>query len=724
MLRLRALLVASLSPVLLTAQDRPARGHSLTLERILDQPHTLVARLPAAQWIPGTESFSMVKPGSSKQQVVAAFAAAGGHEDLFDLGKYRSAMAAAMPGADKLKRLPPAFGWVDKNTIRVQQPEGVYHWNVTQTSATKKLSLPAGAGSVTCSKHDARAAYLLNHQVFLQEGTDRFTVLTQDGSEDIVYGGAAHRAEFGIHDGLWWGPNERYLAFYREDLSPIAVYPYADHTTMPPKLLHGRYPMAGQVHSKVKVGVYDTKERRLHYLEPVDDGKDVYWTNVTFGPKGEKVYVAIVNRDQDHMDLVRFDLATGKREAVLFSEADKEWIEPEHGPIFLPDQSGSFLWFSPRDGYRHLYLYDGDGDLQHQVTKGKFDVRSFVAFDKAGRLAYVMASGDSPLEMHLFEVEIQNENGTMRRRTEAPGWHTCQVSQSGEFILDRYSNLTTPGILQSLNRKGVSLQKLAAPNLIRNLPAQELFQVTAEDGTTLHGHLFLPPQLDTGRKHPLLLYVYGGPHSQLVRNAFLGGANLWLAYMATRGFVVARLDNRGTDNRGIEFSQKIFRKLSLLEVQDQVAAVKHLLERPYVDPNRVGVHGWSYGGYMTLSLMVRHPRLFTCGAAGAPVTDWASYETGYTERYMDTPQQNPKGYQDTSVLPLAKNLKGRLLIIHGTDDKTVMWSHSLAFVDRCIDEGVLVDYMPYPMQKHGIGGKDRRHLYRLLTRFFVDQLER
>ncbi|MHC4812135.1 MAG: S9 family peptidase [Planctomycetota bacterium] len=744
MLRPRTLLVASVSPLfsllpaILPAQDRAprqTRGHDLTLERILSNPRSLVPALPPAQWIPGTESFSMLKPGPNKQ-VVAAFDARGGNEDLFDLDQIKAALAAAgMPGAKTLRRIPLGFRWVDRDTLRLERPDGVYHWNITQTGATKKLSLPPGAGPVACSNHDARAAYLLNHQLFVQQGTDRFAMVQKDGSKDIVYGGAAHRAEFGIHDGLWWGPNERYLAFYREDLSPITAYPYADHTVMPPRPVHGRYPMAGRVHSQVQVGVYDTKRQKLYYLEAEQgaDGKakDVYWTNVTFGPKGQKIYVAIVNRGQDHMDLVRFDLATGKREQVLFSEDDKEWIEPESGPIFLPDKRGSFLWFSPRDGYRHLYLYQQDGTLVRQVTSGRFDVRQFVGFSTArtsagiaATAAFVMASGADPLEMHLWEVGLRPGDGNeMQRRTHDAGWHSCQVCDSGEFVLDRFSNLQTPGVLQDLNRKGKSLRKMAAPNLIKNMPAQELFQVRTEDGTTLHGHLLLPPDLDPGTKYPLLLYVYGGPHSQLVRNRFLGGGNLWLAYLATRGILVARLDNRGTDNRGIEFSQTVFRQLSNLEVKDQVAAVEQLCKRPYVDRNRIGVHGWSYGGYMTLALMLRAPDLFTCGAAGAPVTDWAQYETGYTERYMDTPRENPDGYKKGSVIPLAKKLKGRLLILHGTGDDTVMWSHSLLFVDRCIDAGVLVDYMPYPMQKHGIRGKDRKHLYKLLTRFFVDHLK-
>ena len=253
---------------------------------------------------------------------------------------------------------------------------------------------------------------------------------------------------------------------------------------------------------------------------------------------------------------------------------------------------------------------------------------------------------------------------------------------------------------------------------------QEFFEVQADDKTPLHGTIILPPGMDTSKKHPALLYVYGGPHSQLVKDRWLGGSSVWLHYMATQGYVVCTLDNRGTDNRGIEFSEAVHRRLSELETRDQLKAVEHLHSLPFVDKRRIGVHGWSYGGYMTLNLMLRSPGTFACGASGAPVTDWAQYETGYTERYMDTPAENPSGYRTASVLPLAEKLRGRLLIIHGTDDKTVMWSHSLALVHRLVDADRLVDYMPYPMQKHGIRGKSRSHLYKLLTRYFQDHLGR
>jgi dipeptidyl-peptidase-4 len=574
------------------------------------------------------------------------------------------------------------------------------------------------------AKDDSRVAYVKDHQLFVQVGDAAPMQLSQDGSADIVYGGPAHRSEFGIKDGLWWSPEGRFLAFFREDMTPIGIYPYVDHTAMPPKAIHGRYPMAGQIHSAVRVGVYDTQNGELHYLQHGTE-PDVYWTNVTFDPSGTALYVAIVNRGQDTMELVGFDAATGKHQGVLFTESDPQWIEPEHGPIFVGNRADRFLWFSPRDGYRHLYLYTRKGELVRQVTTGKFDVHEFLTFDPGAAHAFCMASGSNPLQMHLWRAKLAD--GSMQQLTKARGWHTCQVRDGGDLVVDSVSNLDLPGQQQVIDiATGNTANVVRIGHRFPVLGKQEFFEVAAEDGTPLHGMLILPPELDraAARKYPALLYVYGGPHSHLVRDRFLGGSSPWLHWMATQGYVVCTLDNRGTENRGIEFAQSIHRRLAQLETRDQLAAIDHLAGLPYVDTERIGVHGWSYGGYMTLNLMLRAPGRFKCGVAGAPVTDWRQYETGYTERYLDTPQENPEGYQAASVLPLVGDLRDRLLIIHGTDDKTVMWSHTLAFVNQCIGAGTLVDYMPYPMQQHGIRGiGPRLHLYRLMTRHFADHLQ-
>lgn len=704
----------------LPAQDPNPSTPRLPLEQVLLQPRSLLSPLPTDRWIPGGRVLSRVLPDQA-DSVLALRAGKAAPTVLFTAKDFNNAFVAAGVRIANPAVLGAGFTWVNQETIRVQFADGIYHWRLATERAEKILPLPRNAQAIAIASRDRAAAFVKNQQLYVQVASGNPRQVTTDGTADIQYGTAAHRAEFGIQDGIWWNASGSAFAFSREDLRPITKYPYADHTTMPPRSLHGRYPMAGRSHSSVQIGVCDAATGAIHYLE--SDGTDQYWTNTTFTPDGKSVLVALVNRAQNHMQLVRFDAATGKRGRTLFEERDEQWVEPELPPQFLPDGSGRFLWLSSRRGFRQLYLYAAEGTNPVRVTDNTFDVAEIVHVAPDGTSVLFMGSGKNPLEMHLFAAQLDG-SGT-RQITRGRGWHTCAVSADGGIAHDRFSNLEQPGQSQLIDlATGTVSQITRTKDRFPIRGEQSFFTVAADDGTPLHGTLIYPPGMDRSgaKKYPVLLYVYGGPHSQLVRDTWLGGANLWLQYMATRGCIICTLDNRGTDNRGIEFAQAIHRRLADLEVADQMQAVKFLRNKPFVDAKRIGVHGWSYGGYMTLNLMTR-TKAFACGASGAPVTNWESYETGYTERYMDTPAENPKGYAKSSVLDRADDVHGRLLIIHGTDDKTVMWSHSLAFVDRCIDAGTLIDYMPYPMQKHGIRGRDRVHLYRLLTRFFEDHLQ-
>lgn len=726
--RLAALLVFTLAAAPVAAQPPAAPAaiarDELTLEQAVAIPSVMDAILPELRWVPGASTLATVRPEGDAALAVTRPAPRGDWSEAFSGRELWAALAAAgaTVKADD-KPAMPAFDWLARDRVRVSLPDGIYHWTPGDAEATRVLRAPEHATAAAVAPGDEVGAWVVDHDLYVAARDGEPRRITTDGGDDVVYGGAAHRAEFGISDGLWWGPAGRRLAFSREDMHPIAPYPYADFRAQPPALVHGRYPMAGRRHSVVQIGVYDAETRELHYLES-DPQVDQYQTNVTFSPDGTELWVVLVNRDQDRAQLVRFDAATGKRGDELLAESDAEWIEPEHGPAFVPGAAGQFLWFSPRDGYRHLYRYDAAGKCLGQVTRGAFDVASLVGFAADGRVL-VMASGDNPLEMHLWSADL--EGGEMRRLTTARGWHECALAPDGRFAIDHYSHLQLPGAVALLSTSGgpaVPIATAADPAAGYRLGTSEFFEVTAADGTVLHGLLLFPPGArDHGdARYPVVQYVYGGPHSQLVRDAWLGGARPWLYYLASRGFVVFQLDNRGTDNRGIEFSQAVFRRLGSLEIEDQARALAHVCALPFVDRERVGVHGWSYGGFMTLSLMTRRPGDYACGISGAPVTDWAQYETGYTERYMDTPQQNPEGYAEASVIERAGELQGRLLLIQGTDDKTVMFSHSMRFLQACIDAGVLVDFMAYPMQQHGIRGADRLHLYRTMTRFLFEQL--
>ncbi len=708
----------TLAVLALLAATADARAQiDFTLDRVVTNPRSCVPIPARAQWITGAEAFSVLTMNGDEQAVLRVPVDGTQPQQAFDSGDVHAAF-----GLDSISKTRlPTFGWHTSNSIRVEHENTVYHWNLSEAEPKRVLSLVDGATATAIAPSDARAAFVVHDDVHITNEDGGLRRITWDGApEDIVYGGAAHRAEFGIQDGMWWDQTGRRLAFSREDMRPIAIFPYVEYGAQPAERKHGRYPMAGQPHSRVSIGIVDSRDGSLRYLEH-DADADLYWTNVTFSPSGDRVYVALVNRGQDHMQLVEFDSTTGKRNRVLFTASDARWIEPEFGPVFLPNDPQKFLWFSPRDGYRNLYVYGIDGSLERQLTKAEFDLGSFGGFTRDKTACYATGTGPNPLEMHLWRIDL--ESGAMTQVSQGRGRHSCMISDH-DHVLSNSQSAVDPGTLNLWTNDGKTrvLNKSKDPLADLDIGTQEFFEVAASDGTTLHGYLLKPPGFDPAKRYPLMHYVYGGPHSQLVTDTWGGGARLWQRWLASQGFLVSCVDNRGTNNRGIAFAQSIFRRLSVLEVQDQVAAIDALIERGFVDESRIGVHGWSYGGYMTIRLMQEAADKFACGVAGAPVTDWSRYETGYTERYMDTPEENPRGYELASCLDKVGKIRGRLLLITPSDDHTVMPSHSVAFLQKCIDESVLIDHMSYPMQQHGLRGKHRQHFYRLMTRFFQERL--
>jgi dipeptidyl-peptidase-4 len=692
-----------------SAQTAPApQATQLTLALAAARGSRLFAVPPRALWLPDGHAVTIVRTAPDGNETLHRVD--GEKVDdavLADARQVRARLGVAGDGPARF----PSLAWRDATTLRLATDTAVWAWTPGADAAQRVLAWADGATGHAVAPGDERVAYVREHQLWLQERSGRLRQLTFDGSGDVVYGEAAHRAEFGIETGLFWSADGRWLAFSREDQRAIAPYPYQDLAAMPPAPAAGRYPMAGRAHARVRVGVCDTRDGGIAWLEH-DPAEDVYWTNVTFAP-GDKVVVARVGRGQDRVELVRYDAATGRRAATLLVEQDAEWIEPMHGPTFLPD--GGFLWWSARDGHTHLWRHDADGGNPRQVTKGAFDVQQLLGVAADGARAWFEASGEDPRQRHLFVAAL--DGGEVKQLTRERGTHRATLSPDRRWAHVVWSNLDTRPTARLLDLATGNAVVLPAPHdplAATPLPQQRLFQVKADDDTVLYGHVALPPDLAEGQRCPVLLYVYGGPHVQLVTDEWLGGASPWLQALAAEGYVVCRLDNRGTPNRGIAFEQGVFRRLGVLEVQDQLRAVEWLKQQPFVDPARIGVHGWSYGGYLTLRLLLAAPTTFACGVSGAPVTDWAMYETGYTERYMDTPAENAEGYRLSSCLPFADRLQRPLLLVHGTDDRTVMWSHSLAFVDKCIAAGKQLDYFPYPMQQHGLVGKSREHFLLLL----------
>lgn len=550
-----------------------------------------------------------------------------------------------------------------------------------------------------------------------------------DPNPGIVYGQSVHRNEFGIDGGIFWSPRGSKLAFYRMDQSMVADYPLVNTRTRISTTEPFKYPMAGEKSHEVTIGVYDRASSKLAYLDSRKDTsvheREMYLTNVTWSPDEKFLYVAKINREQNHMWLERYDAATGKLDKVLFEEQNERYVEPCEGLYFLPNNPNQFLWFSMRDGYKHLYLYNTDGTMLKQLTHGEYEVEGFISFDTKGENIFIYANKDNLTGRAAYRVNMKN--GEMSRLTSAEGTHSVKISADGKLLIDEYSAVNIPARCNLADAKGnVKKTLYDSPNPLAEyaMPGIKMGTIKAADGKTdLYYRLMTPPNMDPGKKYPTLVYVYGGPHSQLVTDNWLGGANLYFTFLAQQGYVVFTVDNRGTDNRGFEFESCTHRQLGTIEMADQMEGVKFLQGLPYVDKDRMGVEGWSFGGFMTITMKLTHPEVFKVGCAGGPVIDWKWYEVMYGERYMDTPQENPDGYKNNSLLNKAKDLQGRLLVIHGAEDNTVVWQNSIEFIEACINNGKQVDYFIYPHHEHNVRGPERVHLFEKMFDYYETHLK-
>ncbi len=572
----------------------------------------------------------------------------------------------------------------------------------------------------------------LEERVELKEGNlyvDGKLVERGDGY-NIVLGESVHRNEFGINGGLFWSPKASRLAFYRMDQSMVVDYPLVNTKAREAEVRNIKYPMAGMKSHEVTVGVWDCASQKLVYLNTARDTsvheREMYLTNIAWSPDEKYVYIAKINREQNHMWLEQYDAATGDFKKVLFEETNPRYVEPCEPMIFTP-KGDQFLWFSMRDGYKHLYLYNLDGTLVKQVTKGEYEVEGFIQFDKKGENIFIYANKDNLAGRGVYRVNLKK--GYMQNLLQMhhpEGTHSVVINDAGTRMIDIFSSVDNPGAAYYTCISGnehtwfrVPLYTCENPLKDYAMPTVKLGTIKAADGQTdLYYRLITPPNMEPGKKYPTLVYVYGGPHSQLVTDSWLAGGNLYFLFLAQQGYVVFTLDNRGTDNRGFEFESCTHRHLGEIEMADQMEGVKFLKSLPYVDENRMGVEGWSFGGFMTITMKLAHPEVFKVGCAGGPVIDWKWYEIMYGERYMDTPQENPEGYEANSLLNKAQNLEGRLLVIQGAEDNTVVPQHSTEFIERCINNFKQVDYFMYPHHEHNVLGRERLHLYQKMFDYY------
>ena len=592
------------------------------------------------------------------------------------------------------------------------------------------------------SKESRSLAYTLDNNLFVTTADGKTQQVTHE-PKGIVCGQSVHRNEFGIAKGTFWSPKGNLLAFYRMDESMVTDYPQVNTSTRIATLEPDKYPMAGMTSHKVTVGVYNPATGKTVYLK-AGDPTDRYFTNISWSPDEKSVYVIELNRDQNHAELVRYQAENGEKDAVLYVEEHPKYVEPQHALTFLPWDETKFIYQTQRDGFNHLYLMDTqlkaeptsfrtetDGACyEHtqvkQLTQGEWLVQGILGFNKKTKEVIIMSTEVSPLQSNAYAVNVKT--GKRRLIGNPDGMHYVQLSGNGSYVIDNYTSFTNPRTIEIVptSGKGKAVNLLTSTNPMEayNMPEITVGTFKAADGKTdLYYRLTKPVNFDPNQKYPAVIYVYGGPHAQLIHNNRNYSAGGWDIYMAQLGYVMLTVDSRGSDNRGLEFENCTFRQLGTEEMKDQVKGVDFLKSLGYVDESRIGVHGWSFGGFMTTNLMLTYPDIFKVGVAGGPVIDWSYYEVMYGERYMDTPQTNPEGYKNANLKLKAGNLKGRLEVIIGANDPVCVPQHSISFLRACIDAGTQPDYFIYPGDGHNMFGRDRVHLYERITRYFEDHLK-
>jgi len=633
-----------------------------------------------------------------------------------ELKQLRTLMGASLP-------------WGDQKVITFRQGNYMVWYDFGQKKISNLFRLNEKAANLDFCKENGYVAYTVGSNLCIAHEGEKDLQINPDEKKadpmDIIYGQAVHRNEFGIYKGTFWSPKGNCLAFYRMDQSMVTAYPQVNTTTRIATLEPDKYPMAGMTSHKVTVGVYHIQSGKTVYLQ-AGDPTDRYFTNISWSPDEKSIYVIELNRDQNHSQLVRYNAETGAKEAMLFEETHPKYVEPQHPIVFLPWDSNQFIYWSQRDGFHHLYLYNKEGQLIKQLTQGDWLVQDILGFNTARKEMIIASTEISPLQTNIFSLNVKTGKRTLLGQQD--GTHSARLSASGTYLIDNFTSFNVPreiSILPTNGKTGVNLLTATDPMKEQyNLPEITLGTIKAADGKTdLYYRLIKPVNFDPNKKYPAIIYVYGGPHAQLIHNNRFYDARGWDLYMAQKGYVMLTVDSRGSDNRGLEFENCTFRQLGVEEMKDQVEGAKFLQSLPYVNADKIGVHGWSFGGFMTTNLMLTYPEIFKVGVAGGPVIDWQYYEVMYGERYMDTPQTNPEGYKNSNLKLKAGNLKGRLEVIIGGADPTCVPQHSYTFLRACIDAGTHPDFFVYPEDGHNMMGRDRVHLHEHITRYFEDHLK-
>ena len=658
------------------------------------------------QWVPNSSDYSYIQGFTS----LVIYDSKKKSNTTIDIADINTALGSELRWFSGMK-------WLNNTEFALNSGNQYFVYDYRRKTGRKILELPKTLEfeNEDFSEKANALAYTRENNLFIFQN-NKETAITANKDANIVSGQAIARSEFGISNGIFWSPNGSFLAFYQKDETDVASYPLLDITKTPGVPNFIKYPMAGLASEKPKVGVYNLSTGKTIFIEP-RGAKHDYLTNLSWTPDEKFVLIAEVTRNQQEMRLQQYDAQTGAFVKTLFEEKNERYVEPENPAQFI--NNNQFIWMSEQTGNTNLYLCNLNG-AKEQITFNKWEALSYEGISRNGRLIYFMGTGESPLDTKLFQVDLRTK--TQTELTKEPGTHQAKMSPNDMLIYHQFSSGTVPNLAKIMDLRGRTLSTLirAEDKLSAyKIGSAEINKLKANDGSDLYTRLIKPSNFDPSQKYPVMVYVYGGPHAQMITNSWLYGANLWMYWMAEQGYLVFTLDNRGSAHRGFDFESQIHRQLGTLEIEDQMVGVEYLKSLPFVDAKRLAVHGWSFGGFMTISLMLRQPGIFTTGVAGGPVTDWKFYEVMYGERYMDTPEENPEGYEKASLLNKTSNLAGKLLIIHGGIDDVVVPQHSHALLKAFIEKGKQVDFFEYPTHKHNVTGKDRVHLIEKILKYII-----
>ncbi|MFH6770107.1 DPP IV N-terminal domain-containing protein [Gaetbulibacter aquiaggeris] len=701
--------VLFLFATLITAQE----SKHLTLESAVLDGYKLLPEQKPMQWIQDSDNFAynensslFVESASVSGKIIKTPALQ--LEDLQNV----------LPD---LKRLPNTFSKITKQDVTFTNGHSIITYNYKIKTISETITYPNESENMDYSNKANAVAYTIENNLFVANSSNPKIVVTNYDNKNIVSGQAIARSEFGITKGTFWSPNGTSLAFYQKDETKVTDYPLVDINTTPAVLNNIKYPMNGMNSEIAKVGIYNLSTNYVTYLD-IDTSDEHYLTNLSWSPDEAFVFLAELNRDQNHMWFNMYDVTTGKKVKTLFEEKNDKWVEPEHDAVFIPNSISKFLWLSEHDGFMNLYLYDINKGLEKQLTNYKWVIKNIIGFDSANKNVIISGTGNDARDNKVFKVSLKN--GKTEVLTPESGVHQVSLSSDGNYLIDSYSSLYIPRITKIKavnNSKERNVHAADNPLNDYQLGTTEFITLKDKNGTDLYGRIIKPANFDTSRKYPVLIYVYGGPHAQMITNSWLGGSNLWMQWMAAeKDYILFTLDNHGSESRGFDFESIIHRRLGDKEMEDQLIGVEYLKSLPFVDGNRLAIHGWSYGGFMTNSLMLRHPGVFTTAVAGGPVTDWKFYEIMYGERYMDRWQENEAGFKSSQLQNYVNNLDGKLLEIIGSIDPVVVPQHTMTLLDAFIKNNKQVDLFIYPMHPHNVRGLDRAHLMRKILDYVVE----